>query len=110
MGANIVVIDAEPVVRKVITLILESNGHAVQAASDFHSGLEMVRSTRPELVITNVFLPEISGRDAMLRIREEFPELRVLMVSGLPNDPAILEWTQQRGFDTFPKPFRSDEL
>ena len=106
----IVVIDAEPVVRSTVAKILESGGHSVQAAADFHKGRDLIRSSRPALVITNVFLPGITGHDAMLELRKEFPSLQVLMVSGLPDDPAIQHWMTQKGFDAFPKPFSAESL
>ena len=107
---NIVVIDSEPTVRSVIAAILESAGYSVRATGEFTTALEMLYVSRPDLVLTNVFLRGIAGHDAMRRLKREFPGLPVLMVSGLPDDEAIAEWNGEVGFDVFPKPFTRDEL
>ena len=107
---SIVVIDSEPVVRNVITEILRRAGYRVRATGEPETAFEMVRQERPDLVITNVFLRGIRGHDVMQRLRSEFPDVRVLMVSGLPDDEVIRSWTNEDGFDAFPKPFTAEAL
>ena len=104
------VIDSEPTVRTVMATILERAGYGVRATGEFNKALEMLRAQRPDLVVTNVFLRGIAGHDAMHAIKESFPGLPVLMVSGLPDEEVIATWTEETGFDVFPKPFRSDSL
>jgi CheY-like chemotaxis protein len=109
-AASILVLDSEPVVRQVITNILAGVGYSVRNTGEFDKALEMVRQSPPDLVITNVFLRGIRGYDAMQDLHREFPHLRVLMVSGLPDDEAIQRWTNETGFDAFPKPFTAAAL
>ena len=108
--ATILVIDSEPTVRTVVTRILESGGHSVAATGDFKLAVEMLRNTLPDLVVTNVFLRGIAGHDAMFQLKREFPKVKVLMVSGLPDERVISEWMAEPGFDVFPKPFKSNDL
>lgn len=107
---SIVVVDSEPVVRNVMAEILRRAGYQVRATGEPEIAFEMVREAKPDLVITNVFLRGLRGHDAMQRLRSEFPDLRVLMVSGLPDDEVIRTWTNKDGFDAFPKPFTADAL
>lgn len=107
---SIVVIDSEPIVRKVVTEILRGAGYEVRATGEPDVAFEMVRQSKPDLVITNVFLRGLTGHDAMQRLRSEFPGVRVLMVSGLPDDEVIRTWTNEDGVDSFPKPFTSEAL
>lgn len=109
-GESIVVIDSEPIVRNVMTQILGRAGYQVRATGEPDMAFEMVRQSRPDLVITNVFLRGLTGHDAMQRLRLEFPGLRILMVSGLPDDEVIRNWTNKDGFDAFPKPFTAEAL
>jgi CheY-like chemotaxis protein len=109
-AASIIVVDSEPVVREVIRKILTGVGYSVRATGEFDEAFEMVRQSLPDLVITNVFLKGIRGHDAMRNLRREFPHLRVLMVSGLPDDEAIQGWSNEAGFDAFPKPFTAAAL
>ena len=110
MPARIVVLDSEPVVRTVVTRILQRNGYAVAEVETVQGAVELVRSTPPDLLLTNVYLIGITGRDAVRLLKSVRPELPVLMVSGLPDEDVIQEWAGHNGFDTFPKPFTADEL
>ena len=107
---TIVVIDSEPIVRNVMTEILRRAGYQVLATGEPETAFEIVRRERPQLVITNVFLKGLSGHETMERIRSEFPGVRLLMVSGLPDDEVIRKWTSKDGFNAFPKPFTADDL
>jgi two-component system OmpR family response regulator len=110
MNATIVVLDAEPTVRSVISKILKRAGYVVHAAGELEAALRVIESERPDLVITNVALPGITGHDAMRVIKKRCAGVPVLMVSGLPEERAIQEWVGEDGFDTFPKPFKAEEL
>jgi DNA-binding response OmpR family regulator len=110
-AARIVVLDGEPIVRSVIAKILKHGGYTVEEAGTVEAAVEIVKSAPPDLLLTNVSLPGISGRDAMRLIRSLRPDLPVLMVSGLPEEDIIHEWAgRDDGFDTFPKPFTAQEL
>jgi two-component system cell cycle sensor histidine kinase/response regulator CckA len=107
---KIVVVDAEPAVRSTVSTILRRAGYFVQAAGEFEKALRIVESLRPDLVLTNVFLNGVSGRDAIRELKSRYPGLRVLMVSGLPDDEAIRELTKTDRFDVFPKPYKASDL
>jgi DNA-binding response OmpR family regulator len=66
--------------------------------------------SRPDLILTNVFLPGITGHDAMKLLKETCPGVPILMVSGLPDSPTIQDWIREVGFDAFPKPFTPQAL
>lgn len=110
MQADIVVIDSEPTVRRVMIAILMREGCTVRGTGDLGEAIRLLRERRPDLVLTNVMLLGVSAHDAMLRLKAEFPSLPVLMVSGLPDQDVISEWRQKDGFDVFPKPFRAADL
>ena len=108
--AKIVVIDSEETVRSVVDRILRRAGHSVHATGDFNEALTMLKEAEPDLVITNVFLRGITGHEAMLHLKVEFPRLPVLMMSGLPDEAVIHQWLGETNFDIFPKPFMPDSL
>ena len=110
MSARIVVLDPEPVVRSVLCDILERSGYQVESVETFQQAIEVIENAKPDLILTNVYLPGIAGREAIRRLKELRPELPVLMVSGLPDEDLIGEWVGRDGFDTFPKPFKAQEL
>lgn len=82
--ARIVVIEDEPVLRLTFRHILESEGYRVWDADNGRDGVEQCRKHRPDLVITDVIMPELSGDEAVAILQEEFPGLPVIAMSGLP--------------------------
>ncbi len=110
MPDRIVVLDAVAIVRSTICDILRKGGYDVEPVGTLDLALELIRAERPRLLVTNVYLPGITGREAIRVIKQTFPGLPVLMVSGLPDEDAIHEWAGQDRFDTFPKPFTAQEL
>jgi DNA-binding response OmpR family regulator len=91
-----------------MTKIPEHSGHRVRATGEFEEAPAICRESLPDLILTNVFLRGVPGHEAMLKLKSEFPQTLVLMVSGLPDDEVIQEWTGETGFDVFPKPFTAD--
>jgi DNA-binding NtrC family response regulator len=110
MSATILVLDAEEVIRSVITKILEREGYTVHATGDLPSALELVKDCTPDLLLTNLYIPGISGHDAAKFLQSRCPNMRVLVVAGLPDDRLIEDRIKGDGFDAFPKPFNSKQL
>ena len=108
--ARIVVLDSEPVVRSTVASILQHGGYAVEQADSVQTAIEIVKNAPPDLLLTNVYLPGITGHEAMRLFKGIVPSLPVLMVSGLPDSDLIRRWAGEDGFDTFPKPFTAQEL
>jgi CheY-like chemotaxis protein len=108
--ARILILDAEPVVRSVVASILQSDGYMVDQAATVPAALDLVKSKDTDLLLTNVYLPGITGREAIEMFKQKYPDLPVLIVSGLPDSELIQEWAGRVGFDMFPKPFAAKEL
>jgi DNA-binding NtrC family response regulator len=110
MSATILVLDAEEVIRSVITRILEREGYTVHATGDLPSALELVKDCTPDLLLTNLYIPGTTGRDAAKFLRSMCPNMRVLIVAGLPDDRLIEDRIKGEGFAAFPKPFKPKQL
>lgn len=110
MGTGIVVLDAEPLVCSVIGDILTRAGYEVHETGEFGDALKVLHSLRPDLLLTNVFLRDIRGLEAVSIVKTRFPGVRVLMLSGLPDADVIAEWINTAGFEAFPKPFTGRAL
>jgi len=98
--------------RELIATILASFGYTVHTAALGSEALEFERAHRGEidLVITDVVMPEMSGTELADRLIEVAPELRVLFISGYPNDRAISAGRHDRRFSFLQKPFSALEL
>lgn len=110
MGAQILIVDAEPTVRTLVRKILERAGYNVRVAADLTAALELIHAGTPDLVLTNVYLPGVTGHDAVSSLKKAAPVAPILMVSGLPDHETIDNWMGQQGWDVFPKPFAPDAL
>ena len=109
-SARILILDAEPLVRSVVAEILKRDGYIVEQASTVPAALDLVTNRHTDLLLTNVYLPGMTGREAVQMFKNTWPNLPVLIVSGLPDSDVLREWTGKVGFDTFPKPFAAQEL
>ena len=110
MSATILILDAEAVVRSVVTKILEREGYTVHATGDLPSALELVKDCTPDLLLTNLYIPGTSGHDAAKFLRSMCPNMRVLVVAGLPDDRLIEDRIKGEGFTAFPNPFLPKQL
>jgi CheY-like chemotaxis protein len=79
--ARILLIDDDPQIVALLTEVLGHHGHDVMAAADGRLGLKLVAEHHPELVITDIFLPEIDGLEVIWRLRDQ-PRLKVIALSG----------------------------
>lgn len=81
--ATILVIDDEPAVRRSLRRILEAHGHRVIEAEDGREALRLEESNElPDLVITDVFMPEMDGIEILLDHRERHPDIPIIAISG----------------------------
>ncbi len=65
----VLVIDDEPAIRRLVTLVLEEEGYAPVAAASAVEGLAVVAEHRPALVLLDLMMPELDGRETLRRIR-----------------------------------------
>ena len=111
--ARILVIDDDAMVRDAIRSILEAQGYKVGEAENGRDGLVKMRADRFDLVITDIIMPEMEGVEAILAIREEFPSVKVIAISGggrTANYDFLGVAGKLGANKTLQKPFRREEL
>src|SRR5581483_1939390 len=107
----ILVIDDDPDIRDLVKTTLESAGHEVWVAADGHQGVQQCRSVQPDLAITDLFMPEQEGIETIKQLRMEFPDLRIVAISGKPTAGTMLAVAKRLGAHAaLAKPFMADEL
>ena len=79
---RILVVEDETLLRGLVARSLESSGHQVVSARHGREALELALAEPPDLVVTDVILPDLDGEQLVARLRERQPRLRVLLVSG----------------------------
>jgi CheY-like chemotaxis protein len=111
--AKILVIDDDVIVRMTIVRLLEEAGHDVLAAKDGLRGMAVFRNTEPDLVITDIIMPEQEGIQTISEMRKAKPDAKIIVMSGSGRigDTDFLEIAKAGGaMAVIPKPFDMEEL
>ena len=111
--ASILVIEDDVGCRGVLRYVLEAEGHEVNEAVEGAEGLELCRADPPDLLITDLLMPGQEGLETIRMVREEFPDIRVLAISGAVMRGAgdMLVVAERLGaHGTIAKPFHPDDI
>ncbi|MDQ3099258.1 MAG: response regulator transcription factor [bacterium] len=110
MNKSLLVIEDDPSIRGFLKDLLLDNGYAVNVVSRGTEGLRSIDQTRPDLVILDLGLPDISGESVCLEIRKKYPHLRVIILSAKHNIVDVINGLQLGADDYITKPFVADEF
>jgi CheY-like chemotaxis protein len=103
---TILLVEDEPWVLGLARRCLEESGYRVLAASNGEEALRLQTDAKHiDLLVTDIVMPRVNGPQLALRLRDLFPELRVLFVSGYPDHTAATDQGLDEGTDFIPKPF-----
>lgn len=110
MTPKILIVDDEPEIRNVLSLLLSASGYEVSEAAD---GLEAVEAARgenePDLIIMDIMMPSLSGVEATAQIRE-FSHMPILFLTAKSLEDDKRQAYLSGGDDYLVKPFSSSEL
>lgn len=109
---TVLVVEDNDAVREVAVAALQARGYRVLQAADGEEALELVQSlTEPvHLLLTDVVMPGMSGATLALRLREQYPHLRVLYTSGYTENVIVHHGVLEEGVAFLPKPYRPADL
>ena len=110
---KILVIDDDHFVRYTLSKILQGKGFDVVTASDGARGMAIFRDERPDVVITDIIMPEQEGIATIIMMRHERPEVRIIAISGgaRTHNTDYLQMAQAMGADeVIRKPFEEKDL
>ena len=113
MAATILVVDDNPDLGLTLKMALELEGYSAQHASTGSQALAMQRQNPADVVLTDIFMPESDGFELIATVRREFPETKIIVMSGgaqrLKQD--YLSSAELIGVDaTLQKPFEMETL
>jgi DNA-binding NtrC family response regulator len=109
-AAKILVVDDEETAGRSIEKILARQGFHVDIAQNADDGLNKIEKELFELVLLDIMMPQVNGIELLEIIKEKWPELGVVMVTGYPSIETAVEATRRGAFDYVAKPFTPDEL
>ena len=107
---NILIIDDEAVICEGCRLTLTEQGYSANAVMTGSQGLEVIRAGNPDILLLDMKLPDMEGMDILRTVREEKPDLYVIVMTGYSTVQNAVEAMKLGAFDYLAKPFSDDEL
>jgi two-component system NtrC family response regulator len=107
---KVLLIDDDDSLRRVTEYSLHSAGFHVLSAADGKQGLAAFRADSPQVVITDIQMPGLSGHDVLQQIKSERPETIVIVITAYSSVEKAVDAMKQGAYDYLAKPFSRDEL
>ncbi|MFB3814262.1 MAG: response regulator [Terriglobales bacterium] len=109
---KVLVVDDERVIADTLAIILNQHGYDASAVYTGFGAVERARSVAPDLIISDVIMPDMNGIEAAIRIREFLPSCKILLFSGQAATADLLESARAQGheFEILAKPVHPQDL
>jgi two-component system NtrC family response regulator len=107
---RILVVDDDESLRRVTQVQLQQSGYDVTAASDGNEALAVLERFSADLVITDLKMPRMSGLELLGRIRSDYPEIVIIMVTAFGTIENAVEAMRAGAYDYITKPVQVEEL
>jgi len=109
-STKIFIVDDELVMRKSLSGWLERDGYEVDTAESGEEALEKLKETRFDLLLVDIKMEGISGLDVLKHVRENDPDVAVVMITAYGSISTAIEAIKNGAYDYLLKPFDPDEL
>jgi two-component system OmpR family response regulator len=109
-GVRVLVVDDEPTLAELVTMALRYEGWEVRSAGNGVTAVRLARDFRPDVVVLDVMLPDLSGLDVLRRLREHTPNLPVLFLTAKDAVEDRIAGLTAGGDDYVTKPFSLEEV
>ena len=110
MAESICIVDDEPAILNTLSSILEDEGYQISVAKSGTEVLKFVRSDPPDLIILDIWMPELDGLETLKRLRQQHPALLVIMMSGHGSIETAIKATKLGAYDYLEKPLDLEKV
>ncbi len=111
MSHKILVIEDERMMLKVIEFRLQKDGYEVKIAEDGKDGIKLIESWEPDIIITDIMMPYVSGLEIISHVRNTLKrQTPILVLSAVGLEKTVVEAFSLGADDFISKPFRAEEL
>lgn len=109
---SVLLVDDDPLIRRILERIIRRLGHAVATASNGHEAATIFAASdpRPRLVVTDIEMPGMRGEELAVQLRRVQPQLPVLFVSGANGSDELQDFLKTGSAELLAKPFREQDL
>ncbi len=108
--ARILVVDDEEIVLRSCRKILEGGGHDVLTVLSGQGAFDLLEKEPIDIVITDMKMPGIGGIQVLEKVKEKYPDIAVIMITGYSTVQSAVQAMKLGAFDYIPKPFTPDEV
>ncbi len=110
MKHKILIVDDEPNIRDIFTLLLGEKGYAVESAASGRDGLARAAAFQPDVLLLDMNLPDLSGLDVLAGLRESLPSCRIIVITAFGTIRNAVEATRRGAYAYLEKPVDNEEL
>src|SRR5207248_1883340 len=107
---SILVVDDELGILDVLRILLKGEGFDVVTAQGGKAGLEALKASAPDIVLTDIKMPGVTGTDILAAVREQDPETPVILMTAQASLQSAIQAVNQGAFYYIQKPFSNDDL
>ncbi len=110
MTNKLLVVDDEEGILDVLEITLTDAGYEVYTAADGLSGFDMVKTRKPDIVLTDIRMPGMDGMALLKAVKQSFPDIEVIMITGYGDASLAIESLKIGAVDFISKPVNQDVL
>jgi two-component system response regulator HydG len=109
-GANVLVIDDESSILESLRILLRNEGFTPHVAQGGRQGLEQIANLSPDIVLTDVRMPNVDGIEVLSAVRKQDPATPVILMTAQATLQSAVQAVNEGAFYYIQKPFRNDDL
>jgi two-component system nitrogen regulation response regulator NtrX len=110
MADTVLIVDDEPSIIQSLRGILADEGFEVMTADGGLKALDMIKETIPDIILLDIWMPDIDGLETLKRIRELYPGVQVIMISGHGTIETAVKATKLGAYDFIEKPLSLEKV
>ena len=110
MSATICIVDHEPAILHLLSSILEDEGYQITVAQTGREALNVMQQEPPDVVILDTWIEDIDGLEFLKRVREQFPKVSVIMMSGHASVEIVVKAIKLGAYDYLEKPLDLEKV
>ncbi len=104
------IVDDEQSIRRLCMTVGQGLGYVCAEAENAETALEMLETSPPDLVVTDLKLPSLSGTDLLRKVKENLPRTEIAIMTGHGSIESAVDAMRQGAYDYIEKPFRVEKL
>ncbi len=111
--ARVLIVDDDPDLLRSVARVLEKEGHEVREANDGKSALEMVAEAPPDLIVSDIYMPEMDGIELLARVHADHPNVPMVAMSGgsyMAKEALLRDVSMLGAVGVLEKPFTVERL